>query len=280
MRFNNIAFPYPILDASDRSRDDYVDGAYQVSIEQSDISDEGYVVFTFNHLCSVEEIVDLIENNSVKFGVLLVASDTLRRQMFLSNDAKQEISIKINELHGRIEMIPQIVATEHIEGFSSVDLNEEYSDIAFDINPGDVLATDQPIIRFFEFNRLSFETLISVRTSDAIDPFSYQIILDSVYIYIDMGIKLRELWDELRNDVNKRPFLAMSIYKDCFLCALQEMHDDEDAMEKRWARALSKKLEEFDISLNDNPIFNDMNIVAQKLLEAESVQKLYLGRGV
>ena len=82
------------------------------------------------------------------------------------------------------------------------------------MKPGDVLRSTNRR-RFFEFNRLKFETLISVRRFEDIDPFAYQIDFLRT-TYIDMGTKLREL-DELRLDTSKRPFLAMSIYKDCFL---------------------------------------------------------------
>lgn len=280
MRFNNLAFPYPILDASDPTRDDYIDGGYQVSMQQSETSEDGYVTFTFKHLCSVLELQHLVDEGKAQYGVLLSCSDTLRREMHLSSISEQKVSILISELHGRVEMIPQIIVVSPVYGYSSDDLNEEYDDIAFDLNPGDVLATDQSIIRFFEFNRLSFETLIIVRTVEELDPLSYQITLDTNYIYIDMGVKIRKLWDELRAEIDKRPFLAMSIYKDCFLHALQELiSDDDEVMDKRWARALSQKLEENGLHYNENASLNDINMLAQKLLESESVQKLYQTRG-
>ena len=112
-----------------------------------------------------------------------------------------------------------------------------------------------------------------------LDPLSYQITLDTNYIYIDMGDKIRSLWNELRAEIDKRPFLAMSIYKDCFLHALQELISDDEVMDKRWARALSQKLEESGLRYDENSSLNDLNMLAQKLLEAESVQKLYQARG-
>jgi len=279
MKFNDLAFPYPILDASDPLRDDYIDGAYQVSVQQSDIGDDGCVTFTFSHLCSVVELTQLVERGEASYSVLLVCSDVLRRQAYLSLSAQQKIKLPVSDLHGRIEMIPQIIAAKNVPGYSSEDLNEEYSDVAFDLKPGDVLATDQPIVRFFEFNRLSFETLIKVRTVDELDSLSYHITLDDNYIYIDMGKKLRVLWDELRSEIDKRPFLAMSIYKDCFLHALQELSTDEDVMDKRWARALSQRLEENGMTYNKNSTLNELNVLAQKFLESESVSKLYQSRG-
>ena len=50
---------------------------------------------------------------------------------------------------------------------------------------------------------------------------------------------------------------------------------NEDSLERRWARALSQKLEELRISVPDQPDLNDMNVIAQELLFNESVSKLY-----
>jgi hypothetical protein len=275
MLFKDKAFPYPILDRSDRDRDDYIDGDYQAIIRNSEPNDNGVVTFSVMHQCSVVELNDLVIQSKAKYGVLIVCSDTLTRKAYLSSEARQEIQINMYDYHGKVELTPQLVAVETIPRFSSVDLNAEYGDVTFELHPGDVLAIDKPEVRFFEFNRLKFETLITVKRSESIDPFSYRIDLDSNYIYILMGIRLRDLWGELRADIDSRPFLAMSIYKDCFLHAIEELVNNEDALEHRWARALSQKLEELNIAIPEKPDLNDMNLIAQKILENESVRKLY-----
>jgi len=62
MKFHNRAFPYPILDGSDYSRDDYIDGGYQASFEHSAIDTEGNVLFTVEHFCTVDELRNLVSD--------------------------------------------------------------------------------------------------------------------------------------------------------------------------------------------------------------------------
>jgi len=276
MLFNDKAFPYPILDRSDGDRDDYIDGDYQAAIRHEEPDETGKAKFGIMHQCNVSELVKLIDNKKAAYCVLVINSETLTRKTYLSTNPRQDIEVNMYEFHGKVEFIPQIVATDTIDHYSSVDLNPEYNDSTFDLSPGDVLANDKAEIRFFEFNRLKFETLITVKSSETIDPFSYRIDLDSNYIYILMGVKLRDLWGELRADIDKRPFLAMSIYKDCFLHAIDELVNNKDSLERRWARALSQKLEELRISIPVKPDLNDMNVIAQTLLINESVSKLYV----
>lgn len=277
--FKNKALPYPILDRSDNFRDDYVDGDYQVALKVKEQGEDGRVTFHFMHQCSVKSLTDLVAAGNAAYCILMVCPDTLSRKAHLSSESRQAIELELTDFHGKVEFTPQIVAIKPISGFTSEYLNEEYGAETFDLKPGDVLALDKSEARFFEFNRLKFETLISVRRSDDIDPFAYQIDLSTNYIYIDMGTKLRELWDELRLDASKRPFLAMSIYKDCFLHAVEMLVSKDEALENRWARALSQKLEEMEIELPEEKDLTQLNLIAQKILEQESVRALYENKG-
>ena len=276
--FKNKSLPYPILDQSDIDRDDYIDGDYQVSLEIEEESDSATARCEFIHSCTVDELVGLISDKKAAYCILVICPDTLSRNAHLSFDSAQTLELDMSEYHGKVEFIPQIVAVEPIDKFRSSNLNEEYGDEAFTLKPGDVLAMDKTEVRFFEFNRLKFETLISVRRSVDVDPFAYQIDLSSNYIYIDMGTKLRDLWDDLRLDASKRPFLAMSIYKDCFLHAVEMLTANDETLDNRWARALSQKLEEMGIEIPDEPDLTQLNLIAQKVLEQESVRKLYSSR--
>ena len=97
-------------------------------------------------------------------------------------------------------------------------------------------------------------------------------------ISISTWARLRDLWDDLRLDASKRPFLAMSIYKDCFLHAVEMLTANDETLDNRWARALSQKLEEMGIEIPNEPDLTQLNLVAQKILEQESVRKLYSSR--
>lgn len=279
MKFNNVAFPYPLLNEADHTRDDYIDGDYQYFIENTDIDEQGFVEFTIGHQCSVDELLDLIDVKKASYCVLILCSDTLFRQSFLSSSDEQKIKIRAEYLHGKVEFVPQIVCTQTVEAYTSEFLNDEYGDVAFELSPGDVLATNETVVKYFEFNKLSFDSLINVRTSPDLPEFHYRTDLSNELVYIDTGIKMREILGYMRADKALRPYLAMSVYKDCFLFMLDELVNGEDSTSKRWARALESRLVELAIVLPENPTLSDLNEVAQTLLATESVKKLYQSVG-
>lgn len=276
------ALPYPILDNSDPNRDDYFTGRYICALENpgNEPNETNEVQFIFQHDCDVPELKNLIRDGHARYCVLVTCSDTLYRQAFLCAEPNQVISLNIYKLHGKVEFQPQIVAINDISQYSSESLHEEFGDYSFDLKPGDVLAVDDSVLQFLEFNQLKFETLITVRLAETIDPLSYRIDLNKNYIYILMGKNLWHLWNELRYEQDKRPFLAMSIYKDCFLVALEELQANfEEISETRWARALVQKVAELELEIPDSKDLNEMNLIAQKIIEDESVKKLLVDRG-
>jgi hypothetical protein len=275
MKFHNRAFPYPILDSTDETRDDYIDSNYTVSLSQEVNDSENLVSFKLEHMCSIGELDDLVEKGFGKYGVLVINGDTLFREIFLSDQKLQTFNLTLNDLYGKVEFIPQIIATKKVEAYTSKDLNQEYGEITFELNPGDVLAKAEASIRFFEFNKLSFETLISVRTSKDVHPNRYVISLENNFIFIDMGTTLRKLWDELRTESQNRPFLAMSIYKDCFFHALYDLsYKYDEVSDSKWAKSLSQKLKEMNIEIEEDQDINKLNEIAQQILESETIEKL------
>ena len=280
MKFNNRAFPYPILDTTDKLRDDYIESTYIVSVEEFFDETKNEFTLTLEHICSVLELESLVKAGFAKYGVLVINKDTLYREMFVSDKTSHQVNLKLQDFHGRVIFIPQIIVTKHKEGYFSEQLNDEYGESSFELNPGDVLANAETFIRFFEFNKLSFETLISVRTNEDINPNRYEITLEKNAIYIDMGIHLRKLWDDFRTDSEKRPFLAMSIYKDCFFHALYDFSNNyEDVSDNKWAKALSQKLQEMNIEIKGEESINDLNGLAQQMLESETIYKLRITEG-
>ena len=45
-----------------------------------------------------------------------------------------------------------------VKEFTSVDLNEEFGDLKFDLSIGDIIAMDDTHIKYFEFNNQSFDS--------------------------------------------------------------------------------------------------------------------------
>ena len=151
MKFHNRAFPYPILDTTDEFRQDFSDGDFQAVLEESVVEGEQQVSVQVTYACSVSEIVDLIESGKATYALLVICPSTLTRRAFVSESSTQEITLNVSDFFGEVELVPQIVVTEKVNGFCSEDLNEEFRDFAFDLCPGDVLAVGDSEVRTCEF---------------------------------------------------------------------------------------------------------------------------------
>ena len=79
------------------------------------------------------------------------------------------------------------------------------------------------------------EHLIKARLNETVDPSQYEVVLEESKIYIEMGAKLHRSIGEMKQDSAAKPWMFMSIYKDMFLMALQELATKRARMDKRWA---------------------------------------------
>lgn len=280
MKFHNRAFPYPILDTTDEFRQDFSDGDFQAVVEEVALEEEEQISVQVTYACSVSEIVELIESGKATYALLVICPSTLIRRAFVSESATQKINLNINDFFGEVELIPQVVVTGEVHGFSSEDLHEEYRDIGFDLYPGDVLAVGDSEIRTFEFEGLRLEHLIKARLNETLDPNQYDVVLGESKIYIDMGAKLHQIYGELKQDAAAKPLVFMSIYKDMFLIALQELASEEGAEDKRWAASMLELAAGTGLPLNHTSNLNEINLIAQKILQGDTVDRLskkYLG---
>ena len=280
MKFHNRAFPYPILDTTDEFRQDFSDGDFQAVLEEAVLEGEQQISIQVTYACSVSKIVELIERGKATYALLVICPSTLARRAFVSESSIQEVTLNIGDFFGEVELMPQIVVTEKVNGFCSEDLHEEFRDFAFDLFPGDVLAVGDSEIRTFEFEGLRLEHLIKARLNAELDPNQYEVVLEESKIYIDMGPKFHRIYGEMKQDSAARPLMFMSIYKDMFLMALQELAAEEGAMDKRWGAAMRELASATGLPLSQSSSLNEINLIAQKILQSDTVDRLnrqYLG---
>ena len=286
MKLKNRAFPYPVIRPDDGISPDYVESTYSGTIELSSAAahsesnpDLNQGTLKCTHLCSNEDILKLIQEDKAKYAALVISNETFYRKLFMSKDKEQSASFRLDDLYGRVEIEPYIVVTESVEEFSSADLDAEYGDATFSLQPGDILAVGKTTIETVEFEKTSIEALIRVRDGDErVQPEHYYIEPGDYYIYICMGKKFRKVFDWARSDSKYRPFLALSVYKDAVFHALWELANNEDGATQHWGRALQKRVDELGLTLGEDPTdISKLNEIAQAIFSAEGIEKLILG---
>ena len=278
MKFNSQSFPYPILTPADAG-DDYIDGSFECVLKFSDeLLDDDQIELHYRCMLSVEEIIEEIEAENAQYSLEINCPETLYRKV-ITLDQRGVVHLDATELHGKVTFTPIVVAQKAIQNFKSVDLNPEYDEQSFDLSPGDIIASDIPVIQYVEFSQLSIDTLVKIRTDDTLPPMLYSIDPTPSYLYISMGENLRSLWTEIGQDKGIQPYLAMSIYKDCIYVAVEELIVNQEAESQQWARALITKIGEMKITLPSEPEFNEINLISQRLVQNVGVEKILKLKG-
>lgn len=273
MKFDTQAFPYPILTPVDQG-DDYIDGSFECVLDfPAEVNEDGMFSIAYINMLSVDEILDLIEEGHANFVIEITCTETLFRKV-LKLDSKGKIELNAYDFHGKVSFSPMIVVSKGVDSFSSIDMNSEYGGKTFQIKPGDILALDHQVVKNVDFVKLSLETLVRIRTDETLDPYIYSIDPTPHFLFISMGEKLRETWTSLSQTSSSEPIFAISLFKDCLVLAIEEIILNEEAHEYKWARALLSRLAEKEIALPTEFDFNEVNRMAQSLIEHVGISKV------
>lgn len=272
MKSNLKAFPYPVLG----NADDFMDSEFQATVELRKITVEGdeSVALDYSFLLSNPEIFDLIHSGLAKFAIDVECPDTLFRKAY-ECETRGSIEFSPGELYGKVTFYPMVVVAHQVDSFTAEDLNEEFKGAWFELSKGDVIAYDDPQSRFIEFDKLRFESLVKVQTSEDIHEDAYVFDMEGDVLVILMGTRFRRFWEQNREEKALAPFLAMAVYKDCILAALEMIvRNKDDASQYKWARALMLKLDTLGTRIGDEFDFNDLNLHAQQLVSKLGIQRL------
>lgn len=272
MKSNLKALPYPVLGRSD----DFTDSAFQTTIDfEKRVKEEiEYVVMSYSFLLSSSEISKLIASKKASFALDVSCTDTLYRRVIFCDANSGAIEFGAGDLYGRVSIEPLVVIRSQVGSFEAEDLNVEYTGVKFRLAAGDTIAIDETITRFIEFDKLRFESLVRIQTSDDIPTDTYRFDQESDIITILMGRNFRNVWDIYREERDKAPFLALSVFKDCILSALYSLSHNEGEEQYKWARALVIKLSSMGIKINKDADLNELNTIAQQLVSKLSVKRL------
>lgn len=138
----NMNYPYPVIRVNE---DDYRNTVFKGDLTVN-LQPDGYLVrpaFEINNA----DIATLIETGKLTYAIEIQSPATWYRKLFPVKENKS-IPLEPAFIHGRVELIPCIIATTQILGFSNDDFEEEYRGMTFDINAGDVIAIGE--IRTFD----------------------------------------------------------------------------------------------------------------------------------
>jgi len=278
VKLNTQAFPYPVLTSDIGDAADYNDSDFQCSLLfNKEVTDEQKFDVDYNFQLSNDAILSLIDSGSASYSIHLYCADTLKREMFRLEKVGT-LTLDASDLYGKFELTPMVVVKKNVTNFTSEDLNEEFGSTTFELSIGDIIAIDDTLIKYIEFNNQSFDSLVKTSVDkDLEDPFSYVIDPTPSVIRIRLGTEMHKLYKELQSKQHKG-ILGMSLFKDIVYLAIDDLiRDPEEADSQLWARSFRSKIESLGLELpkEKQRDFNEINLLAQKFVKEIGVEKLF-----
>jgi len=277
MKNRGIDFPHPLLK---EGGDDYIDCNFEIELDESKTIIEGdSIVLAVSYFLNSEGLNNLITTGAAKV-ILSVQSVILSyRQNFDFKKGVTNTHFKVpkNNVANKIEIIGYIVATDVIKSFYLKEHNfEYYNGISFNIRKGDILAKstqkDIPIDDSELEKPLS--SVFNISEDEKMDMMIYP-DFEGDKVNIKLKTNVYEIYYHLRGYNNGScrralaglvvlPVLTEAIDKIIGNYQCDENLRDELMFDKRWFRAIEKKLKEINIDL-ENPAEPSVSI-ASKLL--------------
>lgn len=164
---STMNYPYPVL----RNKPiDYKASTFSTEIKKTDKAN-GYIL-DVDYKANNQPIKELLEQRKVAYALQLQCISTWYRRLEVSDTEKQTIFIPSNLVHERVDMCPCIIALEDIKDFKNDDFVEEFQNISFSLNKGEVVAIGErkkfdavyktdiikkgdPIVHFFNDDTIS-----------------------------------------------------------------------------------------------------------------------------
>ncbi len=283
MKLRTEAFPYPVLSPETNEDNDYIDTAFQCNIDTSvDKSEDGtqYIKLDYSFLLSNDEIRDLIEKKQASYMLDISCTSTGFKKIYSITSDNGHVSIDIHDLYQRVVIYPLIVITSKVSDFTSKELNPEYILSSkngknvyrtFNLNPGDMIAFDEPTIKYLDYEPLGLKSLLKVVLDEELDEDNYSVDPNhDNELIVRMGSEIKKLWDNTKI----REYLFMPVIKDCILVAIDEFRrDKESVQEKRWAKLFLEVID-FEHGIDSDASVDELNLLAQKVSKKFGLSKI------
>lgn len=236
MKFNDVTFPHPVLGLGDA-----ISGIIELGTPEINSLQDVYEV-KVSYKYDNTDLKNLLNDNKAEFLCEVTCSNTLYRELFLSNKGKIEFEIPKKEVKGRVEFTCLLVTKETIVKYSNAEAHLDYSGYTFDLDKGDVLAY---------FGEFSFNADIKYEKLKAVSSFMEIVENEDLkYTYVDLKknkIEIQlpsETYNIYRSDIISQeekfaPVFHSSIVLNALLTALYNFEEHKDYL---WAQAIDYRL--------------------------------------
>ena len=192
---SDIAFPYPVLGRGQ----DYVGAEFQsaLKVPEGEVAAGQTLALPFELDLNDASIEAEIKSGRAAFGFEISCSGTSIRYIE-TVEKKGELLLDPKKFFRQVKISARIFVIEEIKGFSSPNLNPEFGQMKFDLEPGDFLAMAEDDSINVDYKYLRFEDALTVQKQSSLRPWEYVFGLDGEGIIIGMGSEFHNFWSHAK----------------------------------------------------------------------------------
>ncbi|MBC6493553.1 hypothetical protein [Microbacterium sp. 4-7] len=253
------------------------DAKFHADIEARLIGDTSQqLVIDYNIVQSVAWMDECFLDGTAHLVMDVQCRSTLYREYLELDGWTGQLVFENGQLYGSTTVTPLIIASASSATYRPDGIDDEFGASVFNVQKGDILGIGDSVTIDLEFSRTLERDLVTIQySSEDSDVDIYRFQYDSPRIIIIAGESLRDVIGHMRADRSTRPYLFMSIYKDCIAGALNYLAHEEDGenTELAWGRALLSRLDDLGRVLDPEDA-EYQEISAQLLVSAKGFKKI------
>ena len=269
MSFLSRSYPYPFFGREG----DFEKNTFDFEVAAQLGSGEIILNFSTNILDS--PLAEFLKSNQFKFGLDIHCPESFYRSFETLDLVKSSLSIPVTNLAGEVRLTPVCVSNIDIQNYQVSGSNQEFKGGKFQLLSGDVVGAGETTSFFIQLDKAKPKSPVRIELDPTMDPFDYRFELGLNQIAILMGVHARAVWESHYSNSETKPFLMLSILKDCLLFAMQDIvtSDDRDLM--YWSKHFIETLENMGLEIDENTSLQELNRIAQSLISEKGIKVLF-----
>ena len=268
MDIQHKLYPYPVLSGF---TDDYVNSNFEMDcIPQKGIRELNFsITFTLKN----DEMQKLIYNDLAEYVVHIECPYTAYRTVIKSKEAIIEKKISEHKLNGKVSICGFIIAKKDIPKFKNSSFNEDYNEMQFNINRGNILAVAGKYIINITKETEELAKIPSIFTickcaEDTDESMKFDISGEKIAITL-----CQESFDNykiLSSTPNMLPIIHSMLIVPALIYTFETLKKEglDEFIELRWFKSIEKALEKNEMELNEKLLDSYPSYeLAQKVLD-------------
>ena len=262
----NLEIPHPVLQHGGR---DYRQGTtFRASTPvMKHLPREGRIALALQYELNDQALLGLIRTGDAQYLTRTDCPATHTREAHGSSLETHPIELDDSRYSGRVEVRPFIIATQPLEDFRSENWNPWLKSIlpaGINLPAGAILAIAQA--GSFQTERTpEYQSCIELVGAPDVPEGQWRIRTDGDLIAIRVNSQDKPKIDRMRRDDATQGGLWPSIYLNAVETAIRR-YQDALPEDKRWARAIGKKLEELEFDTSPDALEENCQEYAQTIM--------------